>query len=228
MRILFEKLMLVLACLKIIKNPLDRYEFYYQTDRLADPSVFADIFSRLNSDPFCKEALATQRRMKPFSMKDLAQFSEGTLGHAYLNYLKRHKIKVISPGIPKNQPISYLRSRDRQYHHLWKLLLNYDISLEDEMAYQAFNFAQINSSNAILLIVLTLLHGLIYDRAQLKNIFNGITDGWSKGKKIPLIWGLPFEDYFAEPLTDVREKYLRMRSVSKTPRSAQAEQGVTA
>lgn len=221
MRVLFEKLMLFLAYLKVIKNPVDRYEFYYQTDRLADPSVFADIFSKLNSDPFCKEALSTQHRMKPISANDLAKFPEGTLGHAYLNYLKRNKIKVVSQAAPKNQPISYLRSRDRQYHHIWKLLLNYDTSLEDEMAYQAFNYAQINSTNSILLIVLTLLHGLIYDRAQLKNIFNGIADGWNKGKKMPLIWGLPFEDYFSEPLTEVREKYLRMRVVTKTARSDQ-------
>ena len=228
MRALIEKLMFVKACLKVIKNPLKRAEFYYQTDRLADPAVFADIFSRLNADALCKEAILKNKKVKPYSLHDLAAFPEGSFGNAYLIYIKKHKVRIGQQAIIKNQPMSYIRYRDQQYHHIWKTLLNYDTSIQDEMAYQAFNYAQLNSTNSVLLIVLTLTHSLIYDRDNIKNIFNAITDGYSKGKKMPLIWGLPFEEYFSEPLADVREKYLRMRAVSADQKTDLSKKEITA
>ena len=221
MRVLFEKLMLFKACLKVIKNPQDRAEFYFQTDRLVDPSVFAELFSKLNADPLCRGVILNQQQVKPYTLTALTRYKEGTLGHAYAMYIHKHKIRIGQQAIFKNQPMSYIRYRDQQYHHIWKVLLNYDTSIQDEMAYQAFNYAQINSTNSVLLIVLTLLHSLIYNRGNIKNIFSGIVDGWTKGSKIPLIWGLPFENYFGEPLSLVREKYLHIKAVPKVAQNQQ-------
>jgi ubiquinone biosynthesis protein Coq4 len=213
---LIQKMKLLSAFWKVVKNPLDVSAFNEITDRYVDTSLFADVFSRLNNDPASRLALEKRTQMKAIPPEAFNFYAKGSLGLAYKDYMVKHKIVVQKPGFDPSNPISYLRYRYRHYNHIWRIILGYDISPEGQAGLHAFLYVQTNSPISMMYLALSLMHGVLFKRGELRNIFERMMDGWHKGKTYRLLWGVPLEHHFRENLEALRSRYQGV-SQAETP-----------
>jgi ubiquinone biosynthesis protein Coq4 len=141
----------------------------------------------------------------PPSMEMLKNCPAESFGQAVYQHMSSHGIGFeLFPRYDSKRPIQYLSSRMYQDHDLWHVLFGRGISVEDELAVQAFGLSQLQSPVALLLIAGGLIHLLGKSPQRALSAFKQIHDMYALGKRAPFLLGLRLHDLFPRPLVDVR------------------------
>ena len=219
---LIGKLKILKICWNVAKNPYDTEEIGRLTElstRKAGAKIIEPMMNHLKTDAASKLALENQTPVKPFTLETISKCAPGTFGHAYYNFLTKNNLNIDLIPVEPNSPINYIRYRYRKYHDMWHILFDYDTSLPGELDIQVITYAQLRSLMPIVIVMLVLIHGLIFDRKLLPAMFDAFANSWNQSKKAPMIWGLPLEDYFDEDLQAVRTKVLGAAAPKQVPSS---------
>ncbi|MBK8259236.1 MAG: hypothetical protein IPK82_42090 [Polyangiaceae bacterium] len=141
----------------------------------------------------------------------LERLPEGTLGRAYLDFLRRENISAAGIRAASNSgmeaqdtlpaPIDYVHRRLRDTHDLWHAAVGYHGDVLGETALLGFTFAQTHNPAIALILAIGLLKTRNAPEAR-----RTILDGYKRGKKAAWLADQPWETMLAMPLNEVRQK----------------------
>jgi ubiquinone biosynthesis protein Coq4 len=139
------------------------------------------------------------------TMEQLSKCPPGSLGEAYYLHLKRNNLRPdFFPAEPTDKLLGYFILRSRQQHDLWHVLADYDTSIAEEMALQAFTLAQIDNTLSSMLLAGGLIHFSQQDPYQVKRVMELIVEGFERGRDIPFLLLTPWEERLDLPLGEAR------------------------
>lgn len=135
----------------------------------------------------------------------LAALPEGTLGHAYAQFLtSRGLTPEIFDGSPAefgaDPQVAYVAQRTRQTHDLWHVVTGYDTNPAGEVLLQAFTFAQTRAPSTAILALLGTLKGTRQRRTLAKEAVTAFRRGRAADRLALFAW----EDHWETPLEEVR------------------------
>lgn len=132
----------------------------------------------------------------------LRALPDGTLGREYVRFLDDNHLDgdffQAPPDLPED--VGYLSKRLRQAHDVWHPVTGYGPSVRDEIALQAFTWAQLDVPHAKLVV----LGGLARFGLADPGLFAHVARGYRRGKRAKALAPLFWESRWATPLADVR------------------------
>lgn len=193
------------ALARVVRNP-------EETDQVLEFSNYANAGSmsrrldRFFADPNGARLYAEKRAIDSHTvdLDALAALPEGTLGHAYAEFLRsRGFTPEVFDGPPPNVSdprTSYVIQRARQTHDLWHVVTGHDTNPAGEVALQAFTFGQLHAPSTFILSTVGTLRGL---REQ-PSLPREVLAAFRLGRRAEKLLTFPWEDHWATPLTTVR------------------------
>ena len=150
-----------------------------------------------------------QRRLLPeYNLAKLHQLPQNTLGYIYADHMIKNNLKPdFYRKIEIQNDVTYLMMRMRETHDLWHIITGFGTSVPGELGLQAFMFSQINTPLAPLLIGGRTLISTFTNPREVVEIYDQVSQGWAMGRKAGLIFGLSWEEYWATPLTELRNLF---------------------
>jgi ubiquinone biosynthesis protein COQ4 len=140
------------------------------------------------------------------ALEDLAKLPENSFGYAVYQHMNTNGLGFETfPVLPSRRPIHYMSTRIYQDHDLWHTLLGYGITVEDELAIQAFSVAQFRSPISTMLIAGGLLHLLGKNPLRAVDGLHKVVEGYNTGKKSKFLLSVRLHELFPKPLTEVRQ-----------------------
>lgn len=134
----------------------------------------------------------------------LATLPAHTLGHAFGRHMADNGLSPdifqAPPGAPPE--VAYLAQRLRQTHDLWHVVTGYGTGVIDELALQAFTYAQMKAPGPLLLSLAGALRFGLGDRRAIQRIYQGYRRGLSAR---PML-AQPWESLWELPLAEVRAR----------------------
>jgi ubiquinone biosynthesis protein COQ4 len=100
---------------------------------------------------------------------------------------------------------SYVRSRYRKTHDIWHVVTGYSTSVVDELALQAFTFAQIHGPGSGLVLAIGLFHFVFFHPTQLPSVMQAIVEGYLRGKTAVALLGVDWSQLWNKPLAEVKQ-----------------------
>jgi ubiquinone biosynthesis protein COQ4 len=142
---------------------------------------------------------------KATTMADLEHLPDGSFGRALYRHLHDNHLDLdFFPQIQPKRLIDYFSLRMYQDHDLWHVLLGYGVTVEDELAVQAFSIAQFGSPVGSMIITGGMLHLLLKSPLRAVAAIGKISEGYQAGKSARFLPGIRLYDLFAKPLQEVR------------------------
>lgn len=140
-------------------------------------------------------------------MAELANYPRGSFGHeAYLFFKTNNLDENLFPKADFSHLANYVTSRVYQTHDFWHVLTGYSISLEDEMALQAFSVGQYKQPTGMTIIAGGIIHTMQNNPDRAYRIMNAITEGYDRGLKSKLLLDINIFEYLEWPIEDVRKE----------------------
>jgi ubiquinone biosynthesis protein Coq4 len=137
----------------------------------------------------------------------LASLPPSSLGAAFARHMHDNGLSPDvfqrPPGAPPD--IAFLAQRLRQSHDLWHVVTGYSTNVVDELALQAFTYAQIRAPGPLVLSVA----GALRWGATNPRVLARVLEGYRRGKKARPMLALPWESLWKEDLDTLR-RHLRI------------------
>lgn len=135
----------------------------------------------------------------------LRALPDGTLGREYLRFIEDNGLDgdffQAPPGLPED--VGYLSKRLRQSHDVWHAVTGYGPSVRDELALQAFTWAQLGVPHAKLVAVFGFLRFTWRDPGLLAHI----VQGYRRGKKAQPLAPAYWESRWERALSEVQAEF---------------------
>jgi len=194
-----------LALGKVLANP-DDTEHVLEFLAMLNAGRWNDArIARFFADP-SGEALYAQHRAidSRTDLDALAALPEGTLGRAYVTFLRSHGL---TPQVFDGAPVgfteprpSYVVQRMRQTHDLWHVVTGCETDPAGEIALQAFTFAQSRTPGNAVLALAGVLRGV----RQKPGIVRDVVALFRAGVRARPLPSFAWEDHWDKPLSEVR------------------------
>jgi ubiquinone biosynthesis protein COQ4 len=133
-----------------------------------------------------------------------------TLGAAYVRHLDGNAISADYQAARTrhvdDEDMAYLMRRFRQTHDVWHALLDLGITGHEEVVIHAFSWGQLRLPVSAMVVGFGTLKHLVLERrwgALRHSLAEAYRAGAAAKPLLPVVW----EDLWAEPLADVRERY---------------------
>jgi len=180
-----------------------------------DPEALEGFSRLMQSSPGADSMLETRYLSPTPDLEVLRQCPEGSLGHAFVQYLDTNNLDANllreSAFIPahkaRGNDEGYLAERGFQLHDLFHVLTGYDTSPLGEVKVVRFTVAQAPAPYPAMIIASRPLQMVLYQPELLPLVMDAITEGWARGRKakplLPVVW----EDHWEVPLTDLQTEY---------------------
>lgn len=158
----------------------------------------------------------------PFSLKRVSGCASGTFGAALHDFIVSHNLaehiaegyrqlheQMRGAGKVRRMPpaLEYKVLRGHQTHDMHHVLTGYPATPLGELALQAFQLAQMDYPYAAIWIATVTAHMTFVDPKLIKPAMDAIVDGWALGRSARSIQFIRLEDFYDEPLEDVRERF---------------------
>jgi ubiquinone biosynthesis protein Coq4 len=210
MQKLWNRLRMVVLFFRLIKNPNRTDLIFRGVDLISrDPNqqALAQIEKRVLANLSFREMFHTAYVPAVPSLERLKKMDKNSFGFAVYQHMNTNHLDFdLFPRLNPEKFVNYLGTRIYQDHDLWHTLLGYGVTIEDELALQAFGVAQFYSPIGTVLIAGGLLHLIVKNPAQAVIAFRKIVDGYCRGQKASFLLSQRLHDLFLEPLIDVRRK----------------------
>ena len=202
------------AIRELFANPDDTQQVFEIIEALQGPSLVR-IRARLQKREQGKRLLAERPDLVPL-LKDrdgLRALPEGSLGRAYLAFVEREGISadgLVSASITSRQAdqaaeLRWIRDWLRDTHDLWHAVLGYSGDLVGEAALLAFSHHETrNLGVGMIATVAWFKLGRVTDREV--GARRVIVDGRRRAKRAGWFVGVPWQDWLARPVEDIRRE----------------------
>lgn len=166
------------------------------------------------------EALIEERYLPNTpDMKKLIQHPIGSLGHAYASHMEKYNLSTnFYAPLEVKDDLSYLKMRGRQTHDIWHVVLDYDTSVEGEIAINAFMLAQYNYPLAALVIAGAIFRTLMKDPQDIPLLVEALLEGWTQGRRAKSFMSVKWEERWEESLQKIQGELGVYRKGGWTPK----------
>jgi len=182
--------------------------------KLAQSMKQSDLASYMNdvlmADESMREMIAERWQPTHYSLQELQQLPEGTLGNAYASQLLALNL---SPDdlLPKGEiktDLDYIQLRLRQTHDIMHLITGFKTNAAGEIGLQAFNLAQIKSPVSALIIFGGILSGLKRkSNSSLDDLLIALSKGFRMGEEAVTLQTQKLEAEWGTNLEELRKRY---------------------
>lgn len=139
------------------------------------------------------------------TLEALSKYPVGSFGYVYYKHMSENNLAAeLFPRFDPQDRLDYVNLRMYQEHDLWHALLGYGISVEDELAVQAFSAAQLQTPFSVMLIAGGLLHLLKSEPIRAVTAIREVAEGFERGQKSQFLLGFRLDEHLAKPIEDVR------------------------
>ena len=165
---------------------------------------------RFYSSPDAQRLFAEDRTLDKTTLDvtALAKLPEGTLGQGYARFMTE---RGLTPDIFASQGVltreAFMIKRLRQTHDLWHVLTGINTDVPGELELQAFSTVQLRLPSAFLLVFLGTLRWL----GRHPTIPFRVLRGTIAGLRARRLEAVPWEDFWATPLTELRARLLKRK-----------------
>jgi hypothetical protein len=146
---------------------------------------------------------------EPFPITKLARLPQGTLGRVFADCLAaRGYDPEFYKKFGEDTILDYFATRLGKCHDLWHVLTGFETDVVGEMALMGFYLSQIESPFPATLIVGGIVHLLgTRDLPRLRAAVDEVLAGVRNGASAPKLYGVVWEEHWAEPLAELRQHY---------------------
>lgn len=205
---IYNRLRIGKIVLQLIINP-KRTDLIFKGVQIVsedgDRKIFEAIENRFVANVEFQKMFAERYNPEPPTVEQLSHYAEGTFGKALYHHLHKNNLSLdIFPRFACSRPIEYLSLRVYQDHDLWHALAGYGVTIEDELALQAFGVAQYGSPISTLLVAGGLLHLIWKNPLHAVEAFKKIMLGYQRGLQAKQLLGIRVHQLLDRPLTEVQ------------------------
>jgi ubiquinone biosynthesis protein COQ4 len=168
----------------------------------------SELFGAKVSSEVAAKLQSVQGYYPPINLEQLSQYPSGTFGREYADHMKANKLQPlnVSPELEDIARRNVFALRYVVTHDIFHVLLGFDTSYAGEIGVLAFASEQNYShSLKVSLWFAKLLYPIIAPQ-QIKEIFANIKKGSEIGKRADFLLGYRFEDYWEEPIDELRKR----------------------
>lgn len=190
---------------RLMRDPEDTRQVFLLYVSL-NATSFPRVIKRFLAEPEGRR-LMTERPALDSTTLDFAQLLSlpaHTLGHAFARHMADNGLSPdifqAPPGAPPD--VAYLAQRLRQTHDLWHVVTGYSTGVIDELALQAFTYAQMKAPGPLLLSLAGALRFGFGDRRAIQRIYQGYRRGLLARPMLAVAW----ESLWELPLAEVRAR----------------------
>ena len=147
-----------------------------------------------------------------FSMDELAQCPEGSLGHEFRRQIidNNFDLEVLDRdtlGLSKlPPPLDYLNARALQCHDLWHIVGGYFLTALHETAISGFQLAQFGHNYSAQYLAFITAKAALKRPEGVPLLLEVTLSGWRHGRGTPSLLGVHWQGVWDEPTDKVRER----------------------
>ncbi len=175
-----------------------------------------EAYCRIQEQDPVAQRLLEERYLAPVPDLDaLRAMDDGTLGRAFATHIDDNGLDVnklresafIEAHARDGEDQGYLAERGFQLHDLFHVLTGYDTSPLGEVGVVSFTAAQTGSPYPIFIMTTRPLQMALYEPELLPFVMDTVTEGWTRGRQADMLVGIRWEDHWAAPLQELRERH---------------------
>jgi ubiquinone biosynthesis protein COQ4 len=196
------------AFLRIVQNPSRLDEVFHLIESIHEnPRLREQLVEGQRQRPNGPEALRDKPRIGRIDLEALGQLPEGTLGHEYVRFMRRHGLDPSSlPVHPVEDDASFIEAHLRETHDLWHVVTGFEPDVAGELGLQAFYLAQFPNHVALSILSAGMLNTLIHGFHDTTARMTQIARGWLMGRQARPFFGVDWKQLWATPLSEVRAR----------------------
>jgi ubiquinone biosynthesis protein COQ4 len=196
------------AFLRIAQDPNRLDEVFRLIESINEnPRISQQLVEGYRQTPHGAQALRDRPRIGAIDLEVLGQLPEGTLGHEYSRFMRRHGLDPSSlPAHPVADDVSFIEAHLRETHDVWHVVTGFEPSVAGELGLQAFYLAQFPNRVALAILSAGLLNTLIYAFEDSGARMTQIARGWLLGRQARPFFGTDWKQLWATPLSEVRTR----------------------
>ena len=207
---LWDQFRMVILFFRLVKNP-KRTDLIFRGVEIVskdpDQPTIKEIQKRVLQNSIFKSMYQSSYVPDSPSLDVLKSLQADSFGYAVYQHMQTNGLNFeLFPRLDPEKFMNYTSTRIYQDHDLWHVLLGYGVTIEDELALQAFGVAQFHSPIGTLLIAGGLLHLLAKNPTQAVQAFQKIVDGYNRGRKATFLLSQRLHDLFSLPLIEVQQR----------------------
>lgn len=211
----------VFGIFKMVMNPKD-ISAIFKVKSFREHKSLQNALSSLRSNPDILNLIETRYLApKPYDLNELVKLPENSLGRVYAEHMIKHNLEVVF--YPKmdskvDDDINYMRMRSRQTHDIHHVLLGFPAEDHGEVAISAFYLSQNKIPLSGLIIGSAFFRVILKEPQRIEQLMDCIIKGWTMGKKATHVLGVKWEEYFDQPIDEVRKIMgIEVQSLIATP-----------
>jgi ubiquinone biosynthesis protein Coq4 len=142
----------------------------------------------------------------PIDLEKLSQYPKGSFGREYAEHMKENHLKPfnVSPQLDEMARRNVFALRYVVTHDIFHVLLGFDTSYAGEIGVLAFAAEQNYSPSLKISLKLARVIYPLLAPFQIKAIFANLRKGQELAKNAKFLLGIRFEEYWEQPLSEVR------------------------
>lgn len=205
---LWTQIKLLYYTIRIARNPQDTTAALAINPCLFRLQYLNQAKALLAQQPESQALINSRLLLKRMDLNELKKNPPGSLGHVFAEHMLANNLDPnFYNFLPVTNDESYIVMRMRQTHDLWHVLTDYSTEVEDELALQAFTYAQTAVPLAILLLGAALFRVGFSNYSKATLIYDHICDGWQKGKTAKPLFAIDWESNWSTPIEKLRTQY---------------------
>jgi ubiquinone biosynthesis protein COQ4 len=205
---LWNKIRIMLLFFKLVKDPTQTDLIFkgiktatHDKNNVAIENVEKAI---LANDEF-REMFEAHYIPRNPTLLELEVMPLGSFGRSLHQHLQSNGLSLkFYPQLETKLALEYISQRLYQDHDLWHTLLGYGITIEDELAVQAFGVAQYGSPVAVFIITGGLLHLMGKNPERAVQAMRQIVEAYMVGRRAEFLLGARLHEMLALPIAEVR------------------------
>lgn len=196
------------AFLSIARDPNRLDEVFRLIESINENPRFREqLVEGYRQTPHGAQALRDKPRLGAMDLDVLGQLPEGTLGHEYVRFMRKHGLDPASlPVKPVEDEVSFIEAHMRETHDLWHVVTGFEPNVAGELGLQAFYLAQFPNRVAMAILSAGMLNTLIFGFEDSGARMTQISRGWQLGRQARPLFGTDWKQLWAMPISEVRAR----------------------
>ncbi len=161
----------------------------------------------LKREPRAAAVLAGESELGPIVLAELEGLPAGTLGRVFAEHCRTRQLDPNLIHVPPDDEVGRLLNHLYQTHDVWHVLTGWGNDLPGEVGLGAFYAAQLGAPPFFGFLVALIYLNVVWRRADLGEVFTAFSTGYRAGQRAASIFGAPWEELWATPIAELRERF---------------------
>ena len=196
----------LMHAVRLIKDPTRLDEVFGIIDSVSRPDIVLDVARKGAETPEGARAIRDWPRVD-IDLPALVKLPPGTLGREFADHMRRNNLDPADiPVKPVTSELEFVEAHLRETHDILHVVTGFNTDVPGELGLQAFYLAQLPVRLPVILIGGGMFRLMFYEFSLHERIMDSITQGWTLGRQARPFFGLPWNDLWDKPLSEVRAR----------------------